>query len=204
MDFDNASFIIDCFTYILFNLSPFFLERKFDNEYDTECLRMAYLVPNEFYIFICKHDNFNVLNKLSLKYQNVSEIVNDFIIENNEKIRWLLILPNAATKMSKKIYILFCGMLIKKEVMETSEVLQMRQLQLPPLSTPTLEAEIKKCKPPKNRKWKCECESITKIAVKKKKRDEKKAGLVNELETNYSHLKHINSNICQKISKEIE
>ena len=44
----------------------------------------TYLVPNEFYIFICKNDNFIVLNKLSLKYQNASEIANDFIVENNE------------------------------------------------------------------------------------------------------------------------
>ena len=46
----------------------------------------TYLLPNEFYMLICKHDNFNVLNKLSLKHENasVSEIVNDFIIEKNE------------------------------------------------------------------------------------------------------------------------
>ena len=42
------------------------------------------VVPNEFYIFISKNYNFIVLNKLSLKYQNTSEIVNDFIVENNE------------------------------------------------------------------------------------------------------------------------
>ena len=65
--FDNAS--LDCFTYILFNLNLFFLEQKFDNEYDRECVRIlwTYFVPNEFYIFIWKHDNFNVLKKLSLK-----------------------------------------------------------------------------------------------------------------------------------------
>ena len=66
MGFYNASFIINCFTYILFNLNLFFLEQKFENEYDGERVRMiwTYLVRNEFYIFICKHDNFNVLNKL--------------------------------------------------------------------------------------------------------------------------------------------
>ena len=37
-------------------------------------------------MFICKHDNFNVLNKLSLKHEkaSASEIGNDFIIGNNE------------------------------------------------------------------------------------------------------------------------
>ena len=44
----------------------------------------TYLVRNEFYIVICKNDNFIVLNKLSLKYQNPSEVVNDFIVENNK------------------------------------------------------------------------------------------------------------------------
>ena len=84
--FDNALLIIDCFTYILFNLNPFFLEQKFDNEYNRERVRMlwTYLVPKEFYIFICKNDSFIVLNKLSLKYQNASKVINDFIVENNK------------------------------------------------------------------------------------------------------------------------
>ena len=86
IEFDNALLIIDCFTYILFNLNRFFLQQKFDDEYDREYVRMLliYLFPKEFYIFICKNDNFIVLNKLSLKYQNASEIANDFIVENNE------------------------------------------------------------------------------------------------------------------------
>ena len=87
IDCDNASFIIVLRIYILFNLNPFFLEQTFDNEYDRECIRMlwTYVVRNEFYIFICKNDNFIVLKKLSLKYQNPSEIVNDFIVENNKQ-----------------------------------------------------------------------------------------------------------------------
>ena len=42
------------------------------------------LVPKEFYFFICKNDSFIVLNKLSLKYQNASKIINGFIVENNK------------------------------------------------------------------------------------------------------------------------
>ena len=42
------------------------------------------LVPKEFYFFICKNDSFIVLNKLSLKYQNASKIINGFIFENNK------------------------------------------------------------------------------------------------------------------------
>ena len=67
-------------------MNPFFLERKFDDKYKRQCVKILWtsLVPSEFNIFICKHDSFNVLNKLSLKYQNVFEIVNDFIVENND------------------------------------------------------------------------------------------------------------------------
>ena len=42
------------------------------------------LVLKDFYISICKKDNFIFFNKLSLKYQNTFEIVNDFIAENNK------------------------------------------------------------------------------------------------------------------------
>ena len=68
IDFDNVLFNIDYFTYLLFNLNLLFLE--FVAGYGRECEKMlwTYLVPNEFYILICKHDNFNVLNKLPLKY----------------------------------------------------------------------------------------------------------------------------------------
>ena len=42
-----------------------------------------YLVPNEFYIYIRRNDNFIALNKLSLKYQNAFVILNSFILEDN-------------------------------------------------------------------------------------------------------------------------
>ena len=41
-----------------------------------------YLVPNEFYIYICRNDLI-VLNKLSLKYQNAFDIVNNVILEKS-------------------------------------------------------------------------------------------------------------------------
>ena len=42
-----------------------------------------YLIPNKFYIYICRSDNFIALNKLSLKYQNAFDILNNFILEHN-------------------------------------------------------------------------------------------------------------------------
>ena len=54
INFNNASFIIDCYTYILFNLNPFFLERKFDNKSDRKYVETLwnYLTPNKFYIYV--------------------------------------------------------------------------------------------------------------------------------------------------------
>ena len=70
--FNNASFIIDCYTYILLNLNPFFLERKLDDNIDRDYVLTLwnYLIPCKFYIYICRNDDFIELNKLSLKYQN--------------------------------------------------------------------------------------------------------------------------------------
>ena len=36
IDFNNATFIIDCYTYIMLNRKPFFLERKFEDKIDRE------------------------------------------------------------------------------------------------------------------------------------------------------------------------
>ena len=76
---------MDCYTYILFNLNLFFLEQKFDDKNDRDFVETLwnYLVPNELYIYICRNDNFIKLNKLTLKYQNVYEILNNLITEDN-------------------------------------------------------------------------------------------------------------------------
>ena len=60
------------------------MERKFDDKNDWEFVETLcnYLVPNEFYIYICRNYNFIELNK-TLKYQNVFDILNNFITENN-------------------------------------------------------------------------------------------------------------------------
>ena len=85
IDFDSVSFIIDYFTYILFNFKLFFLEWKFDVERDREYVKMLwnYLILYKFYIYICRNDDFIVWNKLSLKYQNTFDIINNFILEEN-------------------------------------------------------------------------------------------------------------------------
>ena len=91
IDFDNASFIIDCYMYILFNLNPFFLEQKFHEDIDREYIQILWncLIPNGFYVYICRNNNFLTLNKLTLKFQNGNEIVNNLILEDANNFSWL-------------------------------------------------------------------------------------------------------------------
>ena len=72
VDFNNASFIIDWYTYILFKLNPFFLEQNVDDKNDWEEWSTLWnnLISYKFYIYICRNDNFIELNKLGSKYQN--------------------------------------------------------------------------------------------------------------------------------------
>ena len=79
-DFENRSFIIDCYSFILLYLNPFCLERKFENILGREFVNVIWclLMPNDFYNFISQSENFETLNKLKLKYQNANEIVKSF------------------------------------------------------------------------------------------------------------------------------
>ena len=79
-DFENRSFIIDCYSFILLYLNPFYLERKFQNILDREFVNVIWclLMPNDFCNFISQSENFETLNKLKLKYQDANEIVKSF------------------------------------------------------------------------------------------------------------------------------
>ena len=85
--FNNASFIIDCYTYILLNLNPFFLERKFDDKIDRDYVLTLwnYLISCKFYIYICRNDDFIELNNLSLKYQNAYDFFDTLTTFLNSK-----------------------------------------------------------------------------------------------------------------------
>ena len=79
-DFENRSFIIDCDSFILLYLNPFYLEGKFKNILDREFVNVIWclLMLNDFYNFISQLENFKTLNKLKLKYQEANEIVKSF------------------------------------------------------------------------------------------------------------------------------
>ena len=79
-DFDNKSFVVDCYSFVLLFLNPFYLKRKFESQTDREYIGMFWcsLIPNEFYTFICKPDNYATLNKIKLRFQDTVEIIKSF------------------------------------------------------------------------------------------------------------------------------
>ena len=63
-NYQNKSFVIDCFSFILLYLNPFYLERKFETiiERDYVNLIWSYMMSETLYNFICMEDNYRTLN----------------------------------------------------------------------------------------------------------------------------------------------
>ena len=80
-DFNNRSFIIDCYSFILLYLNPFHLDQKFENSVEKDYVEALWQlqIPNDFYAFICRPENYKILNKLELKFQETSEIVKTYV-----------------------------------------------------------------------------------------------------------------------------
>ena len=79
-DFNNRSLIIDCYSFILLYLNPFYLDRKFENSVEKDYVEVLWQlqIPNDFYVLICRPKNYKILNKLKLKFQETSEIVKTY------------------------------------------------------------------------------------------------------------------------------
>ena len=80
-DYQNKSFVVDCYSFLLLYLNPFYLERKFETviERDYVNLMWSFMMPETLYNFICKEDNFKTLNKLRLKFHETNEIIKIFL-----------------------------------------------------------------------------------------------------------------------------
>ena len=84
-DFKNKDFVIDCFTFLLLYLNPFYLERKFETEIERQFVNTlwTFLMPSNLYNYICQNENMKMLNKIKIKYQDAKDILLDFLESNN-------------------------------------------------------------------------------------------------------------------------
>ena len=55
-DFDNKSFVVDCYAFLLLYLNLFYFERKFDLPLDRNYVETLWhsVIPNDFYMFISR------------------------------------------------------------------------------------------------------------------------------------------------------
>ena len=90
-DYKNKNFVIDCFTFMILYLNPFYLERKFETiiERDFVNVLWTFLMPSKLYNHITGNDNMKTLNKIEIKYQDAKDIMIAFLFNDPTNINIL-------------------------------------------------------------------------------------------------------------------
>ena len=90
-DYKNKNFVIDCFTFMILYLNPFYLERKFETiiERDFVNVLWTFLMPSKLYNHITENDNMKTLNKIKIKYQDAKDIMIAFLFSDQSNINIL-------------------------------------------------------------------------------------------------------------------
>ena len=80
-DYKNKNFAIDCFTFLVLYLNPFYLERKFETDVEREFVNTlwAFLMPSNLYNHISQGENMKTLNRIKIKYQDTKDIILGFL-----------------------------------------------------------------------------------------------------------------------------
>ena len=76
-DFENKTFVIDIFAYLILYFNPYSINGKFETELEKSYINILWsqLLPQSFYIFVSKKENIHILNKVNAKFQDAVEIV---------------------------------------------------------------------------------------------------------------------------------
>ena len=90
-DYKNKNFVIDCFTFMILYLNPFYLERKFETNVERDFVNVlwAFLMPCKLYNHISKDDNMKTLNKIKIKYQDAKDIMIAFLFADPTNVNIL-------------------------------------------------------------------------------------------------------------------
>ena len=90
-DYKNDNFVIDCFTFMILYLNPFYLERKFETNVERDFVNVlwAFLMPSKLYNHITENDNMTTLNKIKVKYQDAKDIMITFIFKDQSNLKIL-------------------------------------------------------------------------------------------------------------------
>ena len=87
-DYKNKNFVVDCFTFMIMYLNPFYLERKFESTIERDFVNVlwSYLMPNELYRHISGEANIKTLIKIKIKYQDAKDIMIAFLFNDPSNI----------------------------------------------------------------------------------------------------------------------
>ena len=83
-DYRNKNFVIDCFTFMILYLNPFYLERKFETNIERDFVNVlwTFLMPSKLYNHITGDDNMKTLNRIKIKYQDAKNIMIAFLFND--------------------------------------------------------------------------------------------------------------------------
>ena len=84
-DYQNRSFVIDIYSFLILYFNPYNLDSKFESEIERDYVNVLWtcFMPESFYNFIFRNENIKVLNKTKVKFQEAVEIVNQFIEDDS-------------------------------------------------------------------------------------------------------------------------
>ena len=80
-DYENRTFVIDIFAYLILYFNPYCITGKFETETERGYINILWsqLLPQSFYLFVSKKNNIQILNKKNVKFQDAVEIIKLFI-----------------------------------------------------------------------------------------------------------------------------
>ena len=119
IDYENRSFVIDIFAYLILYFNSYNVDGKFESEIEKDYINVLWtmLIPQNFYNFVCRDENIKILNKTNAKFQEAVEIVKLFIENaNNDGITQEEQYGNLKEYLTKyvKMYQLIFGNLFPK------------------------------------------------------------------------------------------
>ena len=90
-DFNNGNFIVHILSLLVPNFNPINLDIKIEVEKERQMVKFMWDVclPNEFVLFILKHENYNQISQPNLTYQKANNIVRNYIAEDPNRINHL-------------------------------------------------------------------------------------------------------------------
>ena len=90
-DYKNKNFVIDCFTFMILYLNPFYLERKFETNIERDFVNVlwTFLMPSKLYNHITGDDNMKTLNRIKIKYHDAKDIMITFLFNDPNNLNIL-------------------------------------------------------------------------------------------------------------------